>query len=330
MGLESGQLVDERYRVNHCISEGGFGAVYNAFDIQAGTYVALKVLHPGLAAQRHIRERFLKGADIGCQMAQAKPGRFPEVYDVVETHLCEQHNDSHGQIAGMIIGKTHAMVMELLQGGDLANYLKYSPNRRLGCVETVDIGVQICDALEEVHAGGFVMRDLKPENIMRQPDGTIKLFDFDLAVPFTVDESKEPYICGTHEFLAPERWGNQTSDHRADLYAVGITLYRLLDGCPPFRGPRTHDFRIQHRDQTPKPLTGLVPEELWLIIKKLLEKDPANRFQSARETGLALSRFAVDQDYRLKTKHPYCDFLGTPDVATLTEAMMKAIKGVII
>jgi serine/threonine-protein kinase len=258
------------YRVGPVLGEGGMGVVYRAEDTAARRSVAVKCLHTNLAGDPEIRRRFAREARV--LRLWSHPGAVA-VYDFVEhEHLL-------------------AIVMELVSGQSLAAHLARWQGR-MPYAEIRDIMGEVFDAMNDAHEHGVVHRDLKPDNILVRDDGgrlRPKIVDFGIAkilegTTFTVSGA----LLGTCRYMAPEQVKSPGgTDHRADVYSLGVTLYELVTGQPPFDGGGNHFAAMMaHVSQRPRPPSKLrkgVPAELERLILDALAKDPAARPASCAE-----------------------------------------------
>jgi protein kinase-like protein len=268
-----GTLLAGRYRVLDRLGQGGFGAVYRAEQVSMGREVAVKVLHRALARDAHVIGRFRREARTACRL------RDPHT---VITHDFGETEDG-----------TLYLVMELLFGKRLLDLLAQGP---LPAARAVRIAEQVCQSLAEAHAAGIVHRDIKAENVMvedrpGEPD-FVKVLDFGIAKIVEGDEGEKgpPRITGhgqtvgTVEAMPPEQLRGERLDGRTDLYAVGVLLYRMLCGRPPFVGipASVISAHLEHRPQPPRALRPDIPEALEAVVLDCLAKDPAGRPPSAR------------------------------------------------
>jgi serine/threonine-protein kinase len=175
-------------------------------------------------------------------------------------------------------------VLEWIDGSLLRNHLY--EGRPLGVDEAVSITVQLCDALEYCHQRGIVHRDLKPDNALLTARGEVKLMDFGAALleggRKITTASLSPAL-GTPDYMSPEQVQGQRGDGRSDIYALGVMLYEMLAGAPPFRGDNALAVMAQHVQATPTPLrrrNRRVPPALAAVVAKALRKDPAQRYQT--------------------------------------------------
>jgi len=263
----SGQNISQ-YRVLREIGHGGMATVYEAEDTLLGRHVALKVIDDSLLCDEANIARFEREARAAAALDH------PNICTVYEL----------AQYKGRPV-----IVMELLAGETLRRMLRRGP---LPIDQAVDIAIGLADALDAAHAKGIIHRDIKPGNVMFNERGQPKLLDFGLAKsdqPEASEDEIEPeqdVLGGTTQFMSPEQTLGQPSDARSDLFSLGIVLYEMTTGQRPFirRSPvaTMEAIRTVH-PASPHFLNPQVPEGLESIIAKLLEKDPANRYQNAAD-----------------------------------------------
>jgi eukaryotic-like serine/threonine-protein kinase len=264
------------YKILASLDAGGMGEVYRAHDTRLGRDVAVKVLSPRLAATPEARARFEREARTISQLSHP--------------HICTLYDVGHQD-------GIDYLVMELLEGETLAHRLEKGP---LPVADILALGAQIADALDRAHRAGVVHRDLKPGNVMLTKSGA-RLMDFGLARPFpeaggsatltdsptmTCPLTAEGTIVGTFPYMAPEQLEGKEADARADLWALGCVLYEMATGKLAFEGTSQASLIAAILKETPRPVTDLqplIPPALERIVRHCLEKDPDQRFQSARD-----------------------------------------------
>ena len=261
------------YRVTSWLGGGGMGEVYRARDTRLDRDVAIKALPVTYAADRARMARFEEEARAVGQLNHP---------NVVVVHDIGVHDGAP------------FIVTEMLDGEDLRQQLNHGalPPRR-----AVEYAQQIARGLAATHARGIVHRDLKPENLVVTQEGCVKILDFGLA-KLTAAPGAEPpvsterletspgLIVGTIGYLAPEQLRGERADHRADIFAFGVILYEMLSGARPFERPSPSEIIAAILKEEPAALTG--PTGLVRIVRRCLEKDPEQRFQSVRDLGFAL------------------------------------------
>jgi eukaryotic-like serine/threonine-protein kinase len=276
----SGQVVGN-YRILDKLGSGGMGVVYRAEDTRLARLVALKLLPDSSLFDRDSIDRFRREARAASSLNNPY---ICTVYDIGE------HNGSP------------FFAMELLQGETLAQRIASGP---LPMATILGLGVQIADALECAHENGIVHRDLKPTNIFVTTRGDAKLLDFGLAKKetsniFSADaptvsawRTMEGIVLGTAPYMSPEQAQGKAVDARSDLFSLGAVLYEMATGVRAFPGDSAASVlgAILHKEPTQaRSLNPATPDELQRIIGKLLEKDPADRYQSAKELMVDLRR----------------------------------------
>ncbi len=266
-----GQTV-EKYKIEREIGQGGMAVVYSALDTRLKRQVALKILHPHLMRQEEAVKRFQREA---VTVAKLHHPNIIEIYDY------SGENSAYRYI-----------VTELIDGMTLAAFLDRHDN--LPCELVACVSRELCLALDHAHQQGIVHRDLKPENVMIRQDGKIKLMDFGIAraiegATMTMTGS----ILGSPAFMSPEHVGGKDIDFRSDLFSLGGILYFLTTGELPFAGRNPHEFlkKIVEGDYIPaQELNPTVSNEFDAILNRLLQVDPADRYQSVQELLQDLDR----------------------------------------
>ena len=279
------------YRIIEQLGAGGMGEVYRARDIRLERDVAVKVLPPHLAGDPVALARFEREAIAVAALAHPN---ILSVFDVGSE------------------GPTAYIVMELLEGATLRNSIAHGP---LPARKVIDYGAQIADGLAAAHERGFIHRDLKPDNLFLTTAGRVKILDFGLAkeVPRTSHVGDETtlgtgtapgVIMGTVGYMAPEQVRGQAADQRTDLFALGVVLYELLGGHAPFRRETPAETMTAIlREDAPElaSVESKIPVGLARLVQHCLEKNPLERFQSARD--LAFSLQALSQETPVSGTH---------------------------
>jgi len=310
-----GTLLAGRFRVRARLGEGGFGAVYRAEQISVGRDVAIKVLHAALARDPHVVGRFRREARAACLL------RDPHT---VVTHDFGEAGDG-----------TLYLVMELLRGRSLIDLLQGGP---LPPERAARIAEQVCQSLSEAHAAGLVHRDIKPENVMVEERAGqadfVKVLDFGIAkiVAGAPDDSRSRLTArgqtlGSVEGMPPEQLRGEELDGRTDVYAVGVLLYRMLCGQPPFVGSAA-TIITAHLEQAPTPPRALrseVPPAIERIVLRCLAKDRADRPQSAQALRDELRAALAGQDGLASTAIAIAAAARRPRVALPALALLIAV-----
>ncbi|MET7574490.1 Stk1 family PASTA domain-containing Ser/Thr kinase [Streptomyces sp. NPDC005492] len=231
-----GQLLDGRYRVDARIAVGGMATVYRAVDTRLDRVLALKVMHPGLAADASFVDRFIREAKSVARLAH------PNVVQVF---------DQGAQ------GSYVYLAMEYVAGCTLRDVL-----RERGALQpraALDILEPVLAALGAAHRAGFVHRDMKPENVLIGDDGRVKVADFGLVRSVDTVTSTTGSVLGTVSYLAPEQIEGTTADPRVDVYACGVVLYEMLTGQKPHDGDSAAIVLYKHLHEDVPPPSALVP-----------------------------------------------------------------------
>jgi serine/threonine protein kinase len=259
-----------KYRVVAHIATGGMGAVYKALDPDTGREVAIKILPPELAARPDLLERFRREARNCARL------RHDNIVSLVE----------FGEAGG-----THFLVMEFIEGIDLFHHIERC--RLLDAAVAVDIFIQVVHALDHAYQQGIVHRDIKPSNVLlTEVDGRLvaKLTDLGLSREANDEEFKvtrDGSTVGTVDYMSPEQArDSRAADIRSDLYSLGCTLFHMLTGAPPFgQGSLTERIFAHAEAEPPDPrqYNPGVPEWLVEVLRRLMAKKPAQRYQTPAE-----------------------------------------------
>jgi eukaryotic-like serine/threonine-protein kinase len=272
------------YRIQRLIGQGGMGKVYEAEERLSKRRVALKVLHPELAKSEEGRRLFLNEMEI--------------LAGLDDPHLVRSLSsfEADGQLV---------MVLELLGGETLRETLSAVAPGRLPVTETVRIGFAIASALRAAHeqAHPVVHRDLKPENVMVCADGKIKVMDFGIAKALTAVQKTHTQTVGTLAYMSPEQIDAKPAEPRSDLYALGLVLYEMLAGEPPFASASPRELlNLQCTAAPPAFATDVrrgVPRAIERLVFQLLEKQPDQRPASASAVLAVLEPFLPAEDERI-------------------------------
>lgn len=264
-----GTVLDDLFRIDALLSEGGMGAVYRATQLSVQRTVALKVVRPDLEADDLFIDRFFREAKVIAGL------NHPNII-----HLIDFGQDTSRDIL--------YLVMELVDGielGDLITLGRLHPSLAL------EIAYQVCAGLTQPHQRGIIHRDLKPANIIVLPssDGTfqVKILDFGIARPIedATQLTQSGMICGTPSYLSPEQAQSDPVEPRSDLYSLGVLLFEMLTGYRPFRSPSGLHLLFDHVQRPAPDLASsypdLFPRPLGDFLLQLLEKSPEDRPHSA-------------------------------------------------
>jgi beta-lactam-binding protein with PASTA domain len=251
--------------------------VYRAQDTLLNRAVALKILYPELSEDPLFVERFRREAQAAANLSH--PNIVP-VFDWGED------------------GETYFIVMELVEGTSLAELLRGGAT--LSGARSAQIVAQVAAALGYAHRSGVVHRDVKPGNILITRDGQVKVTDFGIAQAVSSEDhlAEAGSVMGTATYFSPEQAEGAAVDGRSDVYSLGIVLYEMLVGRPPFIGDTPVEVSSQHVHNAVPPLSqfsSTVPHDLEAIVMEALSKSPSNRYQTADEMRADLIRFSEGQ-----------------------------------
>ena len=274
-----GRVFNGRYRITERIGIGGMAEVYKAQDQVLGRTVAVKVMLPQYAADPEFTARFKQEA------ASAANLQSPYIVNVYDW----------GQDDG-----TYFIVMEFVRGTDLKSAIQQrgAINQR----KVAEIGSQVCQALSVAHGLDIIHRDIKPQNIMVQPDGNVKVMDFGIARAKNSVKTQTSSVLGTAHYISPEQAQGKELDGTSDMYSLGCVLYEAATGQLPFDGPDAVSVAMRQVNEPPVPPSQVKPDihpDLEAIILKAMEKNPINRFRTAREMKHALDDFLMGRPVNL-------------------------------
>ncbi len=292
-GAATGRMIGtviQHYKIGDRLGAGGMGEVYLAEDMRLGRPVALKVLPATVENDPARRQRFLDEARAASSLHSSN---IAAIYDI-------------GEQDGAFF-----IVMEYVEGEVLSKRIERGP---VPVNESLDIALQVADALDEAHARGVIHRDIKSANIIVTPKGQAKVLDFGLArfvrgrhTPFDSDapqattvttpfETAPGMVLGTVSYMSPEQALARTADHRSDIFSLGVVIFEMIAGRLPFVGDSFTAVIDQVLHQPAPPLARFVfgvPAELEIIIRKALEKAPELRYQTARDLYIDLRRVRI-------------------------------------
>ncbi|MEW6094974.1 MAG: SUMF1/EgtB/PvdO family nonheme iron enzyme [bacterium] len=263
--LEPSYQLGKRYEIINPIGRGGVGIVYKAKDYMLDEVVALKLLAPGLSMNKEIVERFKQETKITRRLSH---NNIVRIYDIGKF-------DNRWYIS-----------MEYIDGKNLKTIIQEKGS--LSIVEATGIIKQVLRALEVVHDKHIINRDIKPQNILIGTDGIVKIGDFSIAKSAELNglTSNDVMIVGSPEYMSPEQVNGDEIDNRTDIYSVGIVLYEMLIGKPPFQSDTLITIAHKQIFELPTPPKDLNPQiPVWLdkIILKCLAKKPNDRYQGVKE-----------------------------------------------
>lgn len=297
--MEVPQFIAGRFRIERKIGTGGMGTVYRATHLGLERPVAVKIIKTEFAADRDVADRFLREART---MAKLRHPNAAMIFD-----------------AGNLPDGRHFIIMEFVEGLTLSEALaregSFSPERAVG------IALQICDVLEEAHDLGIIHRDLKPSNIMLSERG-VRVLDFGVAkvlassteVTATHASTGTGQIVGTPRYMSPEQCLGQRVGARSDLYSLGVLLYEMLAGRPPFIDTMPSAVLVKQATATPPPLFQVcknVPRPLAVAVHSLLAKRSDDRPRTAAIARAMLAKSLTRPDRDLPEVEPLSSTVAT-------------------
>jgi len=278
------EVLGGRYELGDPLGRGGMAEVRRAQDLTLGRPVAVKMLSAQLAGDPVFRSRFRREAQAAASLSH------PTIVAVFDTG--EQSDPDTGLSVPYI-------VMELVEGRTLRAVM--TGGHQLPHKRALEVAQGVLEALSHSHDAGIIHRDIKPANVMLTPSGDVKVMDFGIARAVADTSSnltQTAAVIGTAQYLSPEQARGEAVDQRSDVYSTGCLLYEMLVGRPPFMGESAISVVYQHVREAPVPPSQhnpLVHPQVEAITLKALAKDPADRYQSAREMKSDITRVLAGQ-----------------------------------
>ena len=291
------QFIAGRFRIECEIGRGGMGTVYRATHLGLERPVAVKIIKQEFAGDRDVADRFLREART---MARLRHPHAAMIFD-----------------AGNLPDGRHFIIMEFVEGTTLSQALVREA--RFSAERAVKIAVQICEVLAEAHQLGIIHRDLKPSNIMLNERG-VRVLDFGVAKVLVTPDSTATHattgsgqIVGTPRYMSPEQCLGQRVGARSDLYSLGVVLYEMLAGRPPFVDALPSAVLVKHAIAPPPPLPQMrpdIPKQLALAVHTLLAKRPEDRPRTAAAARSMLEKSLVRRERELPETAPFSSTLA--------------------
>ncbi len=271
--------LNERYRLLRCIGSGGMAVVYEGVDMLLERRVAIKVLRQRFASDPEFLERFQREARAAANLDHPN---IVTVFDV-----------------GKDDGR-HYIVMEYVDGQDLKTTIRQKG--RLSVAETLDIVTQVAAGVGHAHEAGVIHRDIKPQNVLLTKAGRAKVVDFGIARALSESGlTDSDTVWGSPIYFAPEQAAGDPPTPASDVYSIGVVMYEMLAGLPPFQADNPTALAMKHLREEPPPLdvhNPQVPPRLDWIVRKLLSKEPSARYRTAEQLHHIL------EEYRLQVEQP--------------------------
>lgn len=269
-------ILNERYRVLELVGAGGMATVRRGEDLLLEREVAVKFLREPYASDTEARERFLHEARAAAKLDHPNVVR---IYDV-----------------GISENDQPYIVMELVRGEDLKSLVhREAP---LPVARALSIAREVCAGVGQAHRFGVVHCDLKPQNILLTEDGRVKVADFGIARALQQHDDAEDAVAdvvwGTPHYISPEQAQGLRPSPASDIYSIGVMLYEMLAGVPPFHDPDPAVLAMKHSREEPAPLHTLnprIPQGLDWLVHRILAKEPAQRYRNGDQLGMALDEY---------------------------------------
>jgi serine/threonine protein kinase/tetratricopeptide (TPR) repeat protein len=258
-----------RYKYVSKIGSGGMGVVHKVIDLKTNNVVAMKILREGLSSSGKAIDRFFREARIAATL------HHKNIVNILDYNISNNYGQSY-------------IAMEYVDGPSLRDIIerKFSTTVDISAEDIVQslhwVG-QLCDALDATHKKGIIHRDIKPDNIMVRSDDLVKITDFGIVHIEEATFTPTGALIGTPRYMSPEQVHGGRIDARSDIYAVGIIIYELLIGSPPFISGDISYQQVNVLPTPPREICPAIPPQVDRIIMKCLEKAPADRYQTALE-----------------------------------------------
>jgi serine/threonine-protein kinase len=268
----------------HRVGEGGMASVYYAINVCLDSPVVIKVLHPHLAREHEMRERFRREAESAAQLMH------PHICKIIDFGMVDDHV---------------YLVMPYLARGTLSD--RIGGHRSLSPETTASVAAQVATGLDYAHRRGLVHRDIKPDNILFDEDENALVTDFGIATGhFRSRMTGSGNVMGTPHYMSPEQARGKLLDGRSDIYGLGVVMYETLVGFPPFDGADSYSISYKHVTETavsPDVVDSRIPPQLAAIVMRCLEKNPNQRYERGNDLADALIAFlsgaAAHNEFRM-------------------------------
>ena len=285
-------ILDDRYKLAQPLGEGGMAEVFRAEDLRLGREVAVKILRNQYANETNLLRRFINEAR---SIAGFSHPNLVSVYDVGRDK------------------QRYYIVMEYVPGEDLRQTLEREG--RLSVDQALNIVQQMAQGIGYAHQRGLVHRDIKPGNILITPNGKVKVADFGIAKALASAGLTEPgVVWGTTAYLSPEQVRGEQATPASDVYAMGIVLYEILSGLPPFQGEDRVAIALKHLHDEPPPFSEdlKIPRGVTYLVQKALAKDPLQRFPNADKMAETLTEYMRAENLTSAPMPSYSQPLNDP------------------
>ncbi|HWQ84062.1 MAG TPA: protein kinase [Anaerolineales bacterium] len=279
-------ILSNRYQLDERIGSGGMAMVFRATDRMLERQVAIKLLRTDYSQDDSFRERFRQEAKAAANLAHP---------NIVTVH-------DFGLDAGRLY-----IIMEYVPGVDLKALIQQKG--RFSVEEALPLLIQACAGIGYAHRSGLVHCDIKPQNMLVTPDGRLKVVDFGIALALASisPDDKTDVVWGSPQYFSPEQAGGSAPSPASDVYSLGVVMYEMLTGRPPFSAPTTEELARAHRDDpvpSARKYNPSIPLQLEQIILKVLAKEPSQRYRTADQLGRVLVTLAEQSETATSTHTP--------------------------
>ena len=276
--MKEGALLNNRYQLLERLGTGGMAEVFRARDVMLDRYVAIKVLRKDYTENQAFQDRFKQEARAAANLSH------PNIVTVHDFGLAE------GQLY---------IVMENIPGTDLKTLIR--KRGRFTVEEAIPLVVQASAGLGYAHRAGLVHCDVKPHNMLVTPDQRLKVTDFGIAraLATILPGERSDVVWGSPQYFSPEQAAGEAPSPASDVYSLGVVMYEMLSGTPPFSATTAEELARLHIEADPIPIREYVPDipsALEEIVMKVLSKEPAQRYRTADQLGRVLLKCGVQRD----------------------------------
>lgn len=313
-------LLNNRYRLLELLGSGGMAVVYKGVDTLLQRRVAVKVLRKGFASDPAFLARFQREARAAANLDHPNVVR---VYDVGQD------------------GERHYIVMEYVDGQDLKTLIRQQG--RLGVDEALEIAIQVCAGVGHAHKAGVIHCDIKPQNVLVTRDGRAKVTDFGIARALSESGLTESEtVWGSPLYFSPEQAAGEPPSPASDVYSIGVVMYEMLAGAPPFQAEKPAALALMHMREEPPPLAvrnPQVPPQLEWIIRKVLAKEPSARYRTAEQLAHVLEEYRRHGEQmtgwqpavpsRIPSTPPPLDYAAEAEPAPMSRAAPEGLTWVL-
>ncbi len=296
--MNEGTLLNKRYQLLEELGSGGMAEVFRARDLMLDRYVAIKILRKDFSGNPDFQNHFRQEARAAANLSH------PNIVTVHDFGFAED----------MLF-----IVMEYIPGKDLKNLLRQ--RGRFSIEDGIPLIIQACAGIGYAHRAGLVHCDIKPHNMLVSPDGRLKVTDFGIAraLATITPGERTDVVWGSPLYFSPEQAQGEAPSPASDVYSLGVVLYELLSGTPPFTATTPDELARLHVSARPIPIREYIPDipaALEEIVMKVLSKEPAARYRTADQLGRVLQRFGTQREVSTPA-HP-------PEVSTRLQTRVQS------